>query len=270
MIKSQTTQEFGLSPMPTPDPARPGCRVMVSLADFSFDEIPAIGTRLADSGLNITKQNSTWSNHVFAGVADGPRGWIYFLFNPFITDPTTPFRSYLTKEDYAWPAVLKDLGAVRFRQIDDTGLYALTLHGAKYAFAQGLKLSTSVWVEEFISATAFDEEFLSGEEPIPTPIDAKYMDGRISFPACLHPDIEIPVAFAESTISNYLQTYDFVDFVAGNSSLDLLTPYKASKTNFLGWADFTLPAETRITESNMYYVIKKTFRAPSLNLFTVQ
>jgi hypothetical protein len=274
MIKSQVTQEFGLSPMPTPDPARPACRVMVSLADFSFDEIPAIGTTLADSGLNITKKNVTWANHKFAGVADGPRGFIYFLFNPAITDPFVPFRSYSSAEMYDWPSVLKDLGVVSkmtlpvpdFVTIDPN--FTLSFHNARYAFVQGRNLSTAVLVEEFISSEPFPAEFLAGEEPFPTPIDARYLDGRITFPECLHPEIEIPVVFSSST-SGYPEVYNFVDFVAGNNSLDLYTPYKVSKTNFLGWSDFTPSAETVITESNLYYAKKKTYLVPNIRLFSI-
>lgn len=279
MIKAQVSQEFGISPMPTPDPSRPGCRVMVSLADFSFAEIPAIGTTLVSSGLNITKQNNTWLNHVFAGVVDGPRGFIYFLFNPPLADSTIPFRSYNTSEDYPWPAVLKDLGVVTKTLFDSPSFeagatpgdgYATDFDSARFAFTEGRNLATSVLVEEFLSSEPFDEEFLAGDEPFPTPIDGKFMNGRISFPACLHPEIEIPVEFPFSTYSGYVSAYSFVDLIVGNSTLDIATPYKVSRTNFLNWADFTPPTTVKITESNLYYAIKRTYRVPNIRLFSTQ
>jgi hypothetical protein len=270
MIKSQTTQEFGISPMPTPDKRRPGCRVMVSLADFSFAEIPAIGTTLGDSGLNITKQNATWLNHVFAGVEDGPRGWIYFVFNPAISDSATPFRSYPTTEDYSWPAVLKDLGSIMKRVVTngDQNNYFL---GSRYAYIEGVKVATKVLVEEFLSSTPFPDTFIEGEEPIPLPIDAKVYDGRISFPPCLHPAIEITPRYESSYGgASYAGVIYFEDHLPQNSTLDFSSVQKFPRTNFLSWSVFTKPAEVNVTNSDMYYAIKKTYFPPNVNLFTIQ
>ena len=271
MIKFQVNQEFGIVPFATPDPSRFGCRAAVSLADFSFDEIPEIGTTFANSGLNVTKKNETWGEHVFAGVAEGQRGFVYFVFNPPIADSSVPFRSYFSSdESYGWPAVLKDLGSV-IKQNPIEGGVAYYFVGARYAFVEGVNVATKVLVEEFLSATPFSEEFVSGEEPIPTPVDAKVYDGRISFPPCLHPQIEIEPRYVSSYgASTSIGVYTFEDNNPQNSTLDFNSVQKFPRTNFLSWSQFTKPAAVKVTESNLYHAVKKTYFPPDVNLFTVR
>jgi hypothetical protein len=266
MVKFQPNQEFGITPFKTPDPSRPGCRVAVSLADFTFSEIPTLGTRLEDSDLNVTKKNNTWNDHVFAGVEEGPKGWIYFLFNPPLTTPETAFRTYPASEEYFWPPVLKDLGAViAATNPGGTPLYAFD--GARYAYVEGVSIDTEILVEEFLSATPFSREFILGEEPIPTPIDARVLTGRISFPACLHPEIEIPMG---SFTSSQTAPVQFVDYVVKDSTLDFDSPHYFAQTNFLSWDQFTKTASVRVTETNLYHAVKKTFYPPNVNLFTIR
>jgi len=271
-IKYQKTGEFGIVPFATRNPATPGCRIGVSLLEFEGDEIPALGTRLADAGLNIIRKGTYWDNHVFAGVDDGPQGFMNFIFNPPTGDVNNlqPFNAFPDTMEFTWPAVLIDIGVIQYAtQTPDSGSGQKVSVAPKYMHVEKLPShATEVWIEEYLSNEPFPSELTVLDPPVPTPIDT-YVNGQaIRFPACLHPAISVDAklgleGFGDGTTApNSFVSYLFLDLLEQVSGVTLDTPYYAPATNHLRWRDFVNAFKVEKTPNNQYYGRRYTFRAP--------
>jgi len=268
-IKYQKTGEFGIIPFATKNPARPGCRVPVSLLEFEGGEIPALGTTLANSNLNVIRKSPYWDNHVFAGVDDGPAGFMMFVFNPPLVgtpQTLTPFNKYDTTVEFTWPSVLIDIGIVRSTTQYASGAVSLPVGVApKYLHVEKLVgHPTKCIIEEFTSPVPFSDELTVIDPPVPTPIDL-YVDGiNVRFPACLHPAISAEsrwVADAAEDPTSYV-SYSFLDLLEQSVGVDLNTPYFSPATNHLRWRNFVKDFVVEKRANNEYYGQRLTYVAP--------
>lgn len=270
-IKHQKSSEFGIVPFKTRDPSSYGCRVYVSLYDFEQAEIPQLGTRLMDANLNVVRLNPYWNNHTFAGLDDGPPGGVYFVFNPPVASADgqgllTPFNFYYDTQDIDWPPVLFDLGAIQSENYSVTDGSAVSFGViGRYQYVEGLSnFPTQVLLEEFMSNEAFSEEMMALDPPLPTPIVADYRGRDIRFPSCLHPRIVIDRSTLHSGVeepSSYANVR-YIDFLEGQGTLGLDSPYEFPATNHLRWRNYIKSFKVEKLDNNQYYGLRTTVIVP--------
>lgn len=120
-----------------------------------------------------------------------------FVHAPAGATLNVPFRITPSWEPYGWPMVLGtpefhiDEGNPRVGE-DGTGALYLPRGYVTYKYRNAQHCWTKVDVEEYTSATKWKDKYMICTEPKPEPVEWWWYGDEQSFPACLHPKIDVP------------------------------------------------------------------------------
>jgi len=262
-IKFQAVQEFHVAPFATPNPRVPGCVVPVSLFNFDLSEVPEVGSKLSAAKLNIVKKSKLWDDHEFLKLQDGPPGFILFIFGPpRQVNPDSTLQqikpTWLRTDSVSWPNILFDI-SVSDRRSGDYYYF----DSYRFAWIDGAEYETQIEVQEFISAVPFTPLMVKTDNPIATPIDARWRGNDIKFPLCLHPQVIVPYTKSgyASGVGEYVTHYDLVaNSLKSQPEADQVFP----ATNHLRWRRYVKSFRVIQQPDGLFYGIRETCNPPKL------
>lgn len=166
---------------------------------------PVLGTAYGDMQLPNkpssvqTLNGRDVADYVLTTVTKDVQNFLVFRFahQPTAAQARVPFRTVPTWKPYGWPMVLGkpkfeiDEGNPRVGE-DGTGALYLPRGYVVYKYRNAMHCWSKVVTEQYASPTKWPENVLICTEPRPEPVEWWWYGDEQSFPACLHPKIEVP------------------------------------------------------------------------------
>lgn len=250
--------------LPTPNPAEVMIRVWQDANQVDPTNIPALYATYKASPLPAKPKVEKFGDYIYVDMSKEGDD-LYFYFGKAKTQAqksNEPFRTYSSKRQYTWPAVLEDLYAVQtsaFPQSANNGASISTTPSIfpRYKYRPQVPYNSDIKVEQFISPTPWNAIDLQHPQPVPTDVNGSYVGVNMQYERCLHGRM----VFKEKVPSA------LIVFGVG-----LATPppnrlpngtQVFPETNFLDWAEFVIEDSVSIV-NGMYVREKVTIYPPPL------
>lgn len=241
--------------LPTPNPSEVMIRVWQDANQVDPANIPALYSTYKASPLPAKPKVEKFGSYIYVDMSkEGDDLWFYFGKAKTTAEQNTPFRTYRSKRNYTWPAVLEDLYAVqtsKFPQSANNGAGIATTPSIfpRYKYRPQVPYNSDIKVEQFISPTPWNPTDLQHPQPVPTDVNGSYVGVSMQYERCLHGRMvfqeKVPAAS--------------VVFGVGSANPP---PNRLSngtqifpETNFPDWAEFVI--EDNVTIVNGMYVREK-------------
>jgi hypothetical protein len=135
--------------------------------------------------------------YTYCEQADAGFKHLYFARVRTETERNTPFESFYSSRQYAWPPVLEDLYFISstFPQSTATGSDAIstaTRYFTRQKYRPSVSVDSRIKVQQYLSEVPWNPQVLLHPQPIPTEVDGSYLGLSVNFPKCLHPRIVLP------------------------------------------------------------------------------
>jgi hypothetical protein len=129
--------------------------------------------------------------------ADANHKHFYFARTRTDTERNTPFETYYSTRQFAWPPVLEDLYFISssFPQATATStddVTTATRYFKRQKYRPSVSVDSRIKVQLYLSETPWNPQGLLHPQPIPTEVDGSYLGLSVNFPKCLHPRIVLP------------------------------------------------------------------------------
>lgn len=255
--------------LPTPNPNEVMFRVKQPGAIFKSTQMPTIGTPFNQCDILSVKsavQLQGYGSYVYVMCRrDKENMWFYFGKSRTQAERDTPFRTYYTKQNHPWDAVLEDLYPVKKLEYVDkdygSGIYKKTystmepVYSLRYKYRPAVTVNSLVRVDLYLAEVPWDKAKFRHEQPIPTDVQGSFGGQDVSFPRCLHGTVTFPEALAGAQV---VSGVGMANPPPGRNPAKMIFP----ATNFPDWAPFVIDDEQEPVDG-MYLRQKKTIYPPT-------
>lgn len=251
--------------LPTPNPSEMMFRVKQPGAIFKSAQMPVVGTPFSQCDILPVKsavQLQGYGSYVYVMCRrDKENMWFYFGKSRTQAERDTPFRTYYTKQNHPWDAVLEDLYPVKKLEYVikeyGSGTYGTMeeKYSFRYKYRPAVTVNSLVRVDLYLAEVPWDKVRLRHEQPVPTDVQGSYMDQEVSFPRCLHNTVTFPEA---SPGAQVVSGVGMQNPPPGRNPAKMIFP----ATNFIDWAPFVIDDEQEPVDG-MYLRQKKTIYPPT-------
>lgn len=261
--------------LPTPNPNEIMFRVKQPATIFKSTQMPTIGTPYNQCDILSVKsvvQLQGYGNYVYVSCQrDKENMWFYFGKAKTQAERDTPFRTYYTKQNHPWDAVLEDIyfvKGVRYvaaktsQAIDTEGsttagsvIVAEPVYYPRYRYRPAVTVNSLVRIDLYLAEVPWDKAKFRHEQPVPTDVQGSYQGIDVSFPRCLHGKVTFPevVPGAQSVTGVGMENPP-----SGRNPSKMIFP----ATNFPDWAPFVISDEEEPV-NGLYLRQKKTIFPPT-------
>lgn len=251
--------------LPTPNPSEVMFRVKQPGTIFKSTQMPAIGTPYNQCDILSVKsvvQLQGYGSYVYVMCRrDKEEMWFYFGKSRTQAERDTPFRTYYTKQNHPWDAVLEDVYPVQGieRAVEDFGSGSYNTvkpaYQIRYKYRPAVTVNSLVRVDLYLSEVPWDGARFRHEQPIPTDVQGSYGGVDVSFPRCLHGTVIFPEAMTGGQV---VPGVGMVNPPPGRNTAKMIFP----ATNFIDWAPFVIDDEQEPVDG-MYLRQRKTIYPPT-------
>jgi hypothetical protein len=252
--------------LPTPNPSEVMFRVKQPGAIFKSTQMPALGTPFNQCDILSVKsavQLQGYGSYVYVMCRrDKENMWFYFGKSRTQAERDTPFRTYYTKQNHPWDAVLEDVYPVRSVKpttdilSDNTKIPTVEpVYQIRYKYRPAVTVNSLVRVDLYLSEVPWDQAKFRHEQPIPTDVQGSFGGLDVSFPRCLHGTVTFPEALAGAQV---VSGVGMVNPPPGRNPSKMVFP----ATNFTDWQPYVLDDEQEPVDG-MYLRQKKTIYPPT-------
>lgn len=251
--------------LPTPNPNELMFRVKQPAAIFKSTQMPTIGTPYSQCDILSVKsvvQLQGYGSYVYVMCSrDKENMWFYFGKSRTQAERDTPFRTYYTKQNHPWDAVLEDVYPVQSmkRVVKEYGSTTFPTvepeYQIRYKYRPAVTVNSVVRIDLYLSEVPWDKAKFRHEQPIPTDVQGSFGGLDVSFPRCLHGTVTFPEALAGAQV---VTGVGMVNPPPGRNPSKMIFP---ATEPFTDWADFVLDDEQEPV-NGLYLRQKKTILAP--------
>ena len=252
--------------LPTPNPNEIMFRVKQPGAIFKSTQMPTIGTPYSQCGILSVKsvvQIQGYGNYVYVMCQrDKENMWFYFGKAKTQAERDTPFRTYYTKQNHPWDAVLEDIYFVRGVKYVSQTLGAATavtvepVYYPRYRYRPAVTVNSLVRIDLYLAEVPWDKARLRHEQPVPTDVQGSYQGIDVSFPRCLHGKVTFPEAVPGAQV---VTGVGMENPPSGRNPAKMIFP----TTNFTDWTTYVLDDEQEPV-NGLYLRQKKTIIPPTV------
>ncbi len=251
--------------LPTPNPSEVMFRVKQPGAIFKSTQMPTLGTPFNQCAILSVKsavQLQGYGSYVYVMCRrDKEDMWFYFGKSRTQAERDTPFRTYYTKQNHPWDAVLEDVYPVKSvkRTVANYGGSDIPTveyeYQIRYKYRPAVTVNSLVRVDLYLAEVPWDKAKFRHEQPIPTDVQGSFGGQDVSFPRCLHGTVTFPEALTGGQV---VTGVGMQNPPPGRNPAKMIFP----ATNFPDWAPFVIDDEQEPVDG-MYLRQKKTILAPT-------
>lgn len=252
--------------LPTPNPSEVMFRVKQPGAIFKSTQMPAIGTPFNQCDILSVKsavQLQGYGSYVYVMCQrDKENMWFYFGKSRMQAERDTPFRTYYTKQNHPWDAVLEDVYPVQsmkrvVKEYGDTTFPTVEpVYQIRYKYRPAVTVNSLVKIDLYLAEVPWDQAKLRHDQPIPTDVQGSFGGLDVSFPRCLHGLVTFPEALAGAQV---VPGVGMANPPPGRNSARMIFP---ATEPFIDWAAYVLEDEQQPV-NGMYLRQKKTIYPPA-------
>lgn len=188
----------------TDDPRELAFRVWVDGTRLRPEDIPLVGQEFKTTSEARRHQHLVqyYGEYVFTWAENAELGmWLYYAKNKTPAEANTPYRTYYSTRSHFWPAVLEDLFLVYTRTFPESVVTAVDPGTGfdtvattprlfpRFRFRPGVSYNSKVRIDLYQSPRQWEPGSMVSIQPVPTNIDAQYINVNVNFEQCLHPDV---------------------------------------------------------------------------------
>ena len=254
------------NPLPTPNPSEIMFRVKQPGAIFNSTQMPTIGTPYNQCDILPVKsmvQLQGYGSYVYVMCQrDKENMWFYFGKAKTQAERDTPFRTYYTKQNHPWDAVLEDIYFVKGSKYVSTTLGEATavtvepVYYPRYRYRPAVTVNSLVRIDLYLAEVPWDKAKFRHEQPVPTDVQGSYQGIDVSFPRCLHGKVTFPEAVPGAQV---VTGVGMENPPSGRNPSKMIFP----ATNFTDWAPFVISDEEEPV-NGLYLRQKKTIVPPTM------
>ena len=252
--------------LPTPNPEEIMFRVKQPGTIFKSTQMPTFGTPYSQCGILSVKsavQLQGYGSYVYVMCQrDKENMWFYFGKARTQAERDTPFRTYYTKQNHPWDAVLEDIYFVKGAKNVSTASGSATavtvepVYYPRYRYRPAVTVNSLVRIDLYLAEVPWDKAQLRHEQPVPTDVQGSYAGIDVSFPRCLHGKVTFPEAVPGAQV---VTGVGMENPPSGRNPAKMIFP----ATNFTDWTTYVLDDQQEPV-NGLYLRQKKTIIPPTV------